>query len=282
MLGRSREICFWQLLLTAVMFCGIAVNSAFCEGGAKDYLYYYQRGDFGQARKLSEKSLDDPLARLVFGLCLIHDVKSQDFEKGLEFLKGLYEDKQVSRAIRLEGRLGYVRTVQLIQARGRHPQFDSIDVEKLYLDFIKESESDPKACFAVIYFGEYYCDQYLESGDVKIIQKAVGILESFIAGFEGKEHDLISVHLYVEKLYARFLKDYAKSFEHLEIAYRLGIEHVKVDRNVLFKLGRMSDIKLKNTENAVKYYEEFLRVYPDAIKTPLIKRYLSDLLKEAQ
>jgi hypothetical protein len=243
---------------------------------SKDHMYYYQQGDLAKAADLAEQQSEQPLGRLVLSLCRIHDLDNQDIQSGLLGLKELFEDSGVDPLIRLEAKLSYTRTIQLLQVRGRHKQYDSVNVEELFSEVIEDAGDDERACYAALYLTEYHFESYLESNDKAEGHKAIDCIEQFLADYTGSEKNTVFLHLYAEKMYTNITEDYAKSLMHLEAAYRIGLT-VVARQSVLFKLGRINDIKLNDKEAAVKYYKEYLRLYPYVTKTPLVKRYLGEL-----
>ncbi len=267
-------------MIITVVICSFSAKTAFAEEQIKDYLHYYQQGDLVMAAKLAEQNVNQPLGRLVLSLCRIHDLKNQKLEPGLAGLQDLFEDKSLESVIRLEAKLSYTRMIQLLQIRGRHKQYDSVNVEELYISLIKDAGVDERACYAALYLTELYFESYLKNRDIAKGQKAIECIESFLVDYTGNEHNTVFLYLYAEKMYTNITEDYSKSLMHLETAYRIGIKPAMARQNVLFKLGRISDIKLHDKETAAKYYKEFLRVYPNVIKTPLIRRYLQGLDKK--
>ncbi len=273
--GRTTYLRLW--LVIAMIICSLTAKTVFAEGQTKGYLHYYQQGDLVMAAKLAKQNTDKPLGRLVLSLCRIHDLKNQKLESGLDGLKKLFEDENLESAIRLEAKLSYTRMIQLLQVRGRHKQYDSVKVEELYMSLVEDAGTDNKACYAALYLTEFYFENYLKERQISEGQKAIDCIETFLKDYKGDEENVVFLHLYAEKMYTNITGDYSKSLMHLKAAYRIGIAPAMASQNVLFKLGRISDIKLNDTAAAAKYYNEFIRLYPNVIKTPLIKRYLREL-----
>jgi hypothetical protein len=255
----------------------IFINLCFAENTVKNSLHYYYQGDFLKARQLAQKNPGQSEDKFVYSLCLIHDNENQDLAGGLKGLKELYEDENVDFEIQLEARLSYARTVCLTQIRGMNNNFDSVDVEKLYLEIIQLAGKREISCTTAMYLGEYYLEEHLKYMDKNTADKMFDFLEYFIRDYPGEKNNLVYIHLYVEKLYVEIGKDYVKSFHHLKTAYDIGITVRAIKRNHLYKLGRMSDIKLSNYSNAKIYYEEYLHLFPNSIKSALVRRYLKEL-----
>ena len=87
----------------------------------------------------------------------------------------------------------------------------------------------------------------------------------------------VPLHLYLDTSYIDQRGDYARSFEHVREAFELGIVKEVLRRTVLFRLGRICDSKLDRDREARQYYEQFLKEYPFAKQTPLVKRYLEEM-----
>lgn len=173
--------------------------------------------------------------------------------------------------------MSYARAVQLLQIRDRIKDYNQIDVRKMYLELINEAGQDRRACFAASYLAEDYFEAFLKTGDNKSGLKGLEIFENFIEDYKGDQQDMVFLHLYVERIYRIVSENYEKSFEHLEKAHCLGVKSIIVNRNTLFMLGRVSDVKLNNRDSAIKYYKLFLQEHPNAPKTPLVKQYLGNL-----
>ena len=268
----SKYIKTYFLLCLAVSVAA----SVYADQPPKDHMYYYQQGDLVKAAELAQLHTDQPLGQLVLSLCRVHDLEKQDIKSGLVGLEGLFGDNDIDPVIRLEAKLSYTRIIQLLQIRGRHEQYDSVNVEGLFAEIIEDAGNDKRACYAALYLTEYHFEGYLKTNNEAKGQKAIDCIEQFLADYKGSKENTVFLHLYAEKMHTNITEDYQKSLMHLETAYQIGVSAV-AKQSVLFKLGRINDIKLNNKEAAVKYYKEYLRLYPYVTKTPLVKRYLGEL-----
>ena len=103
------------------------------------------------------------------------------------------------------------------------------------------------------------------------------MVESFLAGYKGDKADTVSVHLFVEMFYVAYKKDYARSIEHLQAAYQAGIRTARLERTVLFRIGRILDVELDRKDEARRIYRDFIEKYPDAKLTPVVRRYIKEM-----
>lgn len=266
-----------------IIITGILFSQLFAEKqNALDVcLDHYQQGKWVQARRIAEKHFESPVARLVYSLCLIHDKEHQNLDVGLKKLHELSNDQAVLLELRLEAQLSYTRMIQLLQARGRHQEYDHINVESLYLDLIEKAGPDTRACDAALFLVELYFESHLLNPKQTPASKGFEFLETFIANYPGGKKHLLYLHLYVDEFYIRIFKDYNKSFDHLKQAYQIGITDITTRRECLFKMARLCDLKLNDPLTAEKYYKEFLHLFPNATQTPLVRRYLKELKAKA-
>lgn len=220
--------------------------------------------------------MEEPMGRLVYHLCQVHDLSNQNINQGLAGLKKLYEDKNLDKEIWLEAALSYTRIIQLLQLRKMCPsKYASTDIRKLYEEIIQKASGDIKACQSIIYLAE----SYFLSQDKGSRTEGFKRIEEFLTAYDGPQKYLVPVHLYVERFYIFLENDYQKSFSHLKEGYETGIRNDIVKPEVLFRIGRICDYKLNKKDLAKNYYEEFLRLYPDKDRTPVIQRYLKALLE---
>jgi len=270
-MNRAKIHCL-SLFVSALLVMFTA-GTAHAEETLDDALQAYQEAQLLKARRIALEHQDKPLGRLVLALCRIHDHANRDLNAGIAGLKELYEDDSLGDEVWTQAALTYGRTVQLLQARDLYPQFDGIDVEAVYRRILKRVPDSPQACLAVMYLAE----KYVLTKDESLREKAFKIVEAFLAAYKGDKADTVPVHLFVEVAYIAYKRDFSKSVEHLQAAYNIGIKTGTVEREVLFRIGRILDVKLDRKEEARRFYREFIEKYPDAKLTPVVERYLKEM-----
>lgn len=270
--------------VTRILFiAGWLLSATVCLGESPDLtagMRAYQAGDFGEARRISALHLDQPHGRLVHALCLVHDADRGDLDQGLAALQALYRDTGAPVEIRLEAGLAYGRMIQLLQVRSLHPQFAGVDTAAFFREYIRQAGHTEYACLAALNLVELYCDNGLLQKDPRQADQALSFLETFFSDYQGPASDLLPLHLLAEGLYEEVTADFEKCYHHLSSAYRLGITKMQIERTVLFKMGRINHIKLNDPDRAAGYYRVFLKKYPNAQRTPQVKRYLAELPQE--
>ncbi len=240
-------------------------------------LLSYQEGDLEKARRIAQSDPNLPVARLVLALCQVHGRDDSDRFAGLETLQQLFEDPEVERGIRIEAGLSRTRVLQLLARRDSSSTLQALQMPTAFQRLINLAEGRPESVQAAIYRTESLFDDYFETADPAKSEEAFSFLETFIATYTGAPRDLVPAHLYLEGYYLEIEQDYSKSFFHLQQAHQLGIRKLITERTVIFKLGRICDLKLADPASAERYYRMFLKRFPDARRTPLVKRYLREL-----
>ena len=241
--------------------------------GLEEALSAYQNGDLAISRRIAAAHLPKAAARLVFSLCQVYHTERQDLPGGLTGLKEIFEDVTIAPSIRAEAALNYAGVIQIFQARGMHKEYANVDIGAVYQKVIQLAAMDIKACTAAIYLGQWYLDKQDAGQD----EKAFHFIEGFLENYPGPPENTVPVHLFIEVFYIDRRSDYASSVGHLKDAYDLGIAKDTVRREVLFRMGRIYDAKLKQVNNARMVYQQFLELYPSAAQTPVVRRYLKEL-----
>ncbi len=238
-------------------------------GQIDDMLDAYKNSRFNKAYEIAEKNLDKPVANLVYNLCKIYNKENRNIESGIKGLEKIYENNNTSLKIWNEAALSYGRIVQYYQLRG-NSKYKDIDVVKIYKKIIEKNPDSVKSSIAMVYMLDYYLNK-------NELSKGIREGEKFIKTYTGLRKDTVMVHLYLDMLYINLNKNYLKSFEHLEAAYKIGITRGITKETVLFRLGRISDKRLHNKARAKYYYKEYLRLYPGTDRTPIVERYLKEI-----
>ena len=240
-------------------------------------LLSYQQGDLETARRIAQSDPNLPLARLILALCQVHGRDDSDLFAGLETLQQLFENPEVERGIRIEAGLSRTRVLQLLARRDSSSNLQVVQMRTAFQRLINLAEGRPESVQAAIYYTEFLFDDYFETADPANFEEAFAFLEIFIATYTGAPRDLVPAHLYLEGYYLEIEQDHSKSFSHLQQAHQLGIGQLTTERTVIFKLGRICHLKLADPASAERYYRMFLKRFPDARRTPLVKRYLREL-----
>jgi hypothetical protein len=265
-------------VLIALFLAGpIQAASSFSPPNLEQCLLSYQEGDLEKARSIAQSDPNLPIARLVLALCQVHGRDDSDRFAGLETLKQLFGDPEVERGIRIEAGLSRTRVLQLLARRDSSSTLQPVQMRTTFQRLINLAEGRPESVQAAIYCTESLFDDYFETADPAKSEEAFSFLEMFIATYTGAPRDLIPAHLYLEGFYLEIEQDYAKSFFHLQQAHQLGIGKLNTERTAIFKLGRICDLKLADPASAERYYRMFLKRFPYARRTPLVKRYLREL-----
>ena len=240
----------------------------------------YQKGYFSKALRLAQKDEPhSPLEQLIISLCQIYDKRNQNISSGLAGLRTIYLDQTIKANASLiwaEAALSYARIIQVLQTRKRYPEYEQVDISKVYRIIIATVPQDTRACTATIYLTE----GYLSSNDLIEQEKGFAFIENFIANYTGDPANLTPLHIYLDGYYINLKKDYASSFKHLRTAYETGINKEILARVTLFRLGRICDVKLNRKKQAKVYYKEFLRLFPNDQRASVARSYLAELKGE--
>ena len=271
---------------TALMLVSGCGKGSSTDTTLDEVLHLYQESWYKQAKKAAAEHMDEPLGKLVYHLCEVFDARARNLSKGLGGLRELYQDKELREKhpeIWCEAGLSYGRVIQVNQIRLREEtqakkllpgEYIDVDVREVFSDIVARMPGSVYGAKAVVYLAE----SHFRSGEKSEHDAGFALIEKFLADYKGPAKNTVPVHLYIESYYINFRGDYAKSFKHLRTAYETGIAKDMLKRVVLFRLGRMSDIKLNNKKKEARaYYEEFRRQYEYAEQMPVVKRYLKEL-----
>ncbi len=245
-----------------------------------DMLYSYQMGRYSIAKKIANDNLNKSEARLTFHLCQVFDNKDRNISKGIAGLKKLYEDKSIDKKVWKEAALSYGKVIQNFQLRGLYSEYKNINVRKVFNNIITTVPKDVNACWAAMALAESYIqnpEKPNEPPDKTKAYQAINLLEDFIHSYKGDKKNTVMLHLFLDSYYINVFRNYRKSYAHLEKAYEIGITKDTLKELVLFRLGRIADIRLKNKIKAKYYYNLFIKQYPYTDRTPVAKRYLKNL-----
>lgn len=234
----------------------------------------YANMQYPQARQLAYKYSKLPEARLVKALCAVFDRKKQDLGYGLPELKSIYNDKSFNSKLRLQAGLSYARVAQTLQMReGVYSIVTGINYNVIY-DSIKNTyPNSPEACFAVVYQSQ----NLFESSDKKNNSKGIAILEKFLTRYKGSKNFQAGINILLADQYIINYANYCKAVKYLINASANGISNPRTREVVLFRIARTYDLKLKDKKSAKKYYNMFIKKYPNSSSTPIVKRYLREM-----
>lgn len=271
--GRNMLKGKWKIALLA----GTAMAGAYAgtpDASTDAMLKAYADLNYSRARSLAARNMKSPQARLVTALCMIHDNGNQNIEQAFKELRGLIDDKQCPAPVKLQAMFAYARTAQLMQERPevfKHTA-DNIKPEELYRQIIKLAPESREACSAALFIAY----PYILSGDKAKIAEGFKSLEDFCTDFKGDKKLLVPIHLFAELQYILLNNDYKSSLRHLLAAYNSGIANPKNEPVYLYRIARIYDTKLKDPQNAMKYYREFLKRYPHSAYAPMVKRFADE------
>ena len=150
---------------------------------------------------------------------------------------------------------------------------DGVNSVEIYQEIINTAPKSRMACTAMLF---KVADDLL-SGDGQKERDTFSELENFCKNYKGSKQFLTPLHLLAEDRYIVLRKDYKSAMRHLKTAYKSGVVNPKDRAVVLYRIGRMYDMKLKNKTEAVKYYSEFLQQYPYSDNAPSVKRFLNKI-----
>lgn len=265
-------------LFTVMMFL-FAGSMLYADNTVNDMLRAYGDGNYAKARRLAEKMKEKPEARLVSALCILFDPVKQDMAGGMAALGKLYLDKNLPTPVWVEAALTYGRVAQLIQ--GRKELYgglaSGVDTNKIFQEIIDKSPELREACTALFFdlTGEF------DSNDEMRVATAFKKLEIFCCDFKGSQEYLVQLHLLADQKYIGLKQEYSLAVRHLEKAYKLGIANPRDSEITLYRIGRIYDLKLEKSEDAIKYYNEFLEKYPESGYAPSVKRFLKQLIQKS-
>ena len=102
-------------------------------------------------------------------------------------------------------------------------------------------------------------------------------LEKFCREFKGDPKYLVPLHLLADQKYITVKKDFSSAVKHLVQAYRIGVANPRDAEVVLYRIGRIYDLKLNDHKMGMEYYREFLKKYPQSGYTPAVTRFRQQL-----
>lgn len=216
---------------------------------------------------------EEPLGLLIVSLAKVFSHDVEDLRGGLEGLRSLLEDESVDPALRIEAGMAYGRAIGVYRERGMYSEYDGVDLGAVFDRVIALGPSGRQAPMAAMYKAELK----IYDEDPAVQAEAFDFVEAFIRDYRGDPRDLVALRLFVERFYIALRGDYSASVRHLEMAHETGIRNATTAREVLYRLGRMSHLKLADREKAVRYYQEFRERYPYSMQIALVLRYLEEL-----
>jgi tetratricopeptide (TPR) repeat protein len=199
----------------------------------------------------------------------------QDLDGGLDSLKKLYDDKTLPVDVWCQAALSYGRVAQLAQERKELYQDLGADANPsdVFMEVISKAPTSKAACTAML----FDLSDDFEGDDPKKIDEALARLEKFCKDFKGKPEYLVSLHLLADQKYIYSKNDFSSAVSHLETAYASGVANPRDAEIVLYRIGRIYDLKLKDKKNAQKFYKTFLKKHPESGYAPAVKRFLGEI-----
>jgi len=240
-----------------------------------DMLVAYGNGNYSKARRMAERISDKPEARLVTALCLAFDPVKQDMPGGMAALKKLYLNKSLSIPVWTQAALTYGRLAQLIRERKElyGNLASGVNTHAVFQAVINKTPKSREACTALL----FELTEELAGSDQMKIKSAFNRLENFCSNFEGRREYLLPLHLLADQRYISLKQDFSSAVKHLKKAYELGIANPRDAEIVLYRIGRIYDLKLNDKREAAKYYHKFLLNYPESGYAPDVRRFIENL-----
>jgi tetratricopeptide (TPR) repeat protein len=237
----------------------------------------YASMQYPLARTLIKKHPDLQEARLVKALTAVFDRRKQNLGYGLPELKEIYENNSFKKPLRIQAGLAYARAGQTLQMRsGVYPQAEGIEFDPVYDGIISEYPTTSAACFALIYQTEgWFC-----SGDEDMIAKAFAKLENFIQNYRGPDKYFSGLNIMLADRYIIHNRQYDKAVTRLVVALENGVINPRTAELISFQVGRIYDTQLGDHKQAKKYYERFIREYPNSGYVSIVQRYMKEMNKE--
>lgn len=243
-------------------------------GTVEQAVIAYSNSDFKRARKISASlQQEDDLARLIYNLSVIYDTDVQDYSGGMRELKVIFEDENIADGIRAEAMMTYARIAGVFQYRNMSGPWDGADVAALLRKVISIDPAHPRSCTAVVSLMEEY---YLPE-QPNAVGGILNYADEFVKNYAGNTKDTVHVDLAASKMAIDLLRDYDRAYKCLKRAYDTGISKPLLERLTLLRLGRISEVEMNDPVSARKYYTVFLEKYPNARRTPVVKKYLKEL-----
>lgn len=268
------------LCLVAAMGCGGpdgASDDAASVGGVpaelRQAFVFYQEADLNKATELAAPYADRPLGKLLLSLCRIHNHQGRDIPGGLDGLREIFEDTSLDPPMRGEAGVAYGRVIFLYRQRGMYQQYDEVDLSAVFRSVREMLPRHRLACTAA----HYEAEMGIFNQNPEEQEEGFSMLEEHLRQYAGAAEDKVPLHLVLDRLYIVKREDYARSVEHLMAAYDIGITNPTTERSVVFRIGRTSEKKLNNPEQARRYYEIFLRDYPYSRERPMVLEALQKM-----
>jgi hypothetical protein len=233
----------------------------------------YASMQYPLARTLIKKHPDLQEARLVKALTAVFDRRKQDIEYGLPELKEIYEDNSFKEPLRIQAGLAYARAGQTLQMRSQSGAAGDVDYNKIYDEIIAAHMDKPEACFAIVYkVSEMFDSESPETRNAGITE-----LENFIPRYKGTKNVLAGMYMLLADQYIINSDNYAIAVKYLIKALDSGIANPRTREGAMFSVARIYDTKLHDKVMATKYYNQFLKEYPNSGSAPVVRRYLQEM-----
>ncbi len=273
-MNRSNH-CIIELIMVAFIAVTLPVPAADNEAElASAICDAYADMQYPLARTLAAEHPELQEAQLIKALCAVYDRRKQNLDYGLPELKKIYGKKDFKEELRLQAGLAYARAGQTLQMRpGLYPQAGEVNYESIYDTLISEYPDSSTACFAIV----YQTEGWFSSGDEKKIEMAFEKLETFLGNFNGAKKYLGALNMMMADRHIIHGRQYSKAVKLLIAALDSGISNPRTSEQLLYRIGRIYDIKLHNRVLAEKYYKKFLEAYPNSGYATIIERYMEEM-----
>ena len=269
------RLCYRKILLSTVCFAMLMGKLTADNDKTAAVLTAYSESAYSKAMTLAEDAPNSPEVNLVRALCLIYNNHNQDIAEGVRRLGKLYNDNTISKPTWRVAALSYGRVIQSLRSRPGmyHGIAGNVDLDAVFNQIILEAPDSREACSAMLFLSL----NIFTGGDKLKISEIFNRIRKFCDGYKGNPLFLVPLFLFTESKLIEINHDYQSAVEFLEKAYNTKIANSKNEEIVLFRIGRIYDLKLKNQTKAIFYYDLFLRKYPESGFAPSIKRFMVPL-----
>ena len=233
----------------------------------------YASMQYPLARTLVGKHPDLQEARLVKALTAVFDRRKQSLGYGLPELKKIYEDSSFKEPLRIQAGLAYARAGQTLQMRSQSGAAGEVDYNKVYDEIIAAHIDTPESCFAIV----YKVSEMFDSESPETRNTGIAELESFIARYKGTKNVLGGVYMLLADQYIINSENYGLAVKYFQKALDVGIANPRTRELTMFSVARIYDTKLHDKAMATKYYNRFLKEYPNSGSAPIVRRYLREM-----
>ena len=255
--------------------------ATFATGTEKTDLIFkaYEESAYSKVIALSADIPVTPEVKLARSLCFIYNRENQNIVKGIRGLRELYNSKTVSKAVWRVAALSYGRVIQSL--RNRPDVYGEIEKDvdpgTVFNRIISEAGDSREACAAMMFLSIVAFSTEKKDDFDNIFNRIV----DFYKKYRGDPLSLVPLFLFTEGKYIELNHDYRSAVELLVKAHNIGIANPKDEEVILYRVGRIYDLKLKKRDKAMLFYDLFLEKYPESGFAPTIQRFRDNIKMNA-